>query len=129
MKFSYRFYEGKFLPIIPISLTANGRLIQMRAYVDTGASYSLFHAKVAEILGLDLEKGILYELIVGDGDTLQVYLHSVAISLAGKEFKVMIGFSKNIGVGFNILGRKDIFDKFVICFNEQNKEINFTSAE
>ncbi|MBS3140367.1 hypothetical protein J4479_05165 [Candidatus Woesearchaeota archaeon] len=59
MKFSYRFYEGKFLPIIPISLTENGKLIQMRAYVDTGASYSLFHAKVAEILGLDVEKGIL----------------------------------------------------------------------
>ena len=129
MKFSYRFYEGKFLPIIPISLTENGKLIQMRAYVDTGASYSLFHAKVAEILGLDVEKGILYELVVGDGDILKVYLHSVTISLAGKEFKVTIGFSKNIGVGFNILGRKDIFDKFIICFNEKDKEISFTPRE
>ena len=129
MKFSYRFYEGKFLPIIPISLTENGKLIQMRAYVDTGASYSLFHAKVAEILGLDVEKGILYELVVGDGDILKVYLHSVTISLAGKEFKVTIGFSKNIGVGFNILGRKDIFDKFNICFNDKDKEISFTPLE
>ena len=129
MKFSYRFYEGKFLPIIPISLTENGKLIQMRAYVDTGASYSLFHAKVAEILGLDVEKGILYELVVGDGDILKAYLHSVTISLAGKEFKVTIGFSKNIGVGFNILGRKDIFDKFNICFNDKDKEISFTPLE
>ena len=101
----------------------------MRAYVDTGASYSLFHAKVAEILGLDVEKGILYELVVGDGDILKVYLHSVTISLAGKEFKVTIGFSKNIGVGFNILGRKDIFDKFNICFNDKDKEISFTPLE
>ena len=128
MKFSYRFYEGKFLPIIPISLTENGKLIQMRAYVDTGASYSLFHAKVVEILGLDVE-GILYELVVGDGDILKVYLHSVTVSLVGKEFKVMIGFSKNIGVGFNILGRKDIFDKFNICFNDKDKEISFTPLE
>src|SRR3989344_8378698 len=128
MKFSYRFYEGKFLPIIPISLTENGKLIQMRAYVDPGASYSLFHAKVVEILGLDVE-GILYELVVGDGDILKVYLHSVTVSLVGKEFKVMIGFSKNIGVGFNILGRKDIFDKFNICFNDKDKEISFTPRE
>ena len=125
MKFKYKFFEGKFLPIIIFKLKGKTELVEARAYIDTGASYSLFHADMAEILGLKLEEGIKHEFIVGDGDILKVYLHKVKMSLAGKKFIVTVGFSKEIGVGFNILGRKDIFDKFKICFDERNKEIDF----
>lgn len=64
-------------------------------------------------------------MVVGDGNVLIAYLHKVLVSTAGKEFIATIGFSKGLGVGFYIIGRKGIFDNFVVCFNEKEKQIEF----
>src|SRR3989338_6705270 len=98
MKFGYRFAEGQFLPIISLKLKGKEEWVESAAYVDSGASYSIFHSEIAEILGLVLEEGELREMSVGDGNILKVYLHEVLISLENKEFKAYIGFSKGIGV-------------------------------
>jgi len=37
----------------------------------------------------------------------------------------MIGFSKQLGIGFNIIGRKDVFERFRICFDEKEKVVEF----
>lgn len=114
---------------MPIQLKGRREWLRTRAYVDTGASYSLFPADVAEVLGFNLEEGELHEMVVGDGNTLKVYVHKIMISLAGKEFIASIGFSKGMGVGFYIIGRKDIFEKFVVCFNEKDKFVEFTPLD
>ncbi len=128
MKFEYQFAEGRFLPIVTIKLQGKQGGINSTAYLDTGASYSLFHTDIAEILGIQLEKGELSEMTVGDGDTLKVYLHKLKVQIADKEFFAMIGFSKGIGIGigFNIGGIKDIFDRFIICFHQKEKYVEFT---
>ncbi len=126
MRFDYRFSEGQFLPMIYLKLGGKEEWIESTAYADSGASYSVFHAGIAEILGLDLEEGELREISVGDGNILKVYLHEILISIAGQEFKAYLGFSKGIGVGFNIIGRKSIFEKFLVCFNEKEKYVEFT---
>ena len=125
MIFKYRFFEGQFLPIVPIVLRGKEGWMASRAYVDSGASYCLFHADVAEILGLVLENGHPHEVTVGDGNNLKVYLHKVKVSLAEKEFEAILGFSKGVGIGFNIVGRRDIFDKFIVIFNEKEKWVEF----
>jgi len=53
----------------------------------------------------------------------------VKVSLAGQEFEATIGFSKGLGVGFHILGRKTIFDRFGIYFNEKEKYVEFTPLQ
>lgn len=125
MKFDYRFAEGQFLPIISLKLRGRQEWIESTAYVDSGASYSRFHAEIAEILGLTLENGELREMSVGDGNMLKVYLHEIEILIAEREVKASIGFSKGIGIGFNIIGRKSIFEKFLVCFNEKEKYVEF----
>ena len=122
----YRFHDGKYLPIIDIKLKLYEGWYNTRAYVDSGASYCLFHADVAELLGLNLESGEPSEMTVGDGDSLKVYIHKIKIICAGEEFIASIGFSKEIGIGFNIIERKDIFDKFIVCFHEKGKFLEFT---
>ncbi len=99
MKFEYRFSEGQFLPIVSLKLRGKEEWIESTAYVDSGASYSIFHAEIAEILGLALEEGELREMSVGDGNILKVYLH---------------------------IGRKSIFERFLVCFNEKEKYVEFT---
>ncbi len=126
MRFPYRFYEGRFLPIISFKLQGRESWLEVRAFVDTGASYCLFPADVAEALGLVLEEGELSEMTVGDGNTLKVYLHQMKVALAGKEFMCTIGFSKGLGVGFYIVGTRDIFDQFVVSFNQKEKYVEFT---
>ena len=126
MKFDYLFFEGRFLPIVPLKIKGKDGWIEFKAFIDTGASYCLFHADEAEVLGIELEKGEKDEMIVGDGNALTVYIHHLTISIAGKEFQAKIGFSKGIGVNMDIIGRKDIFNNFVVCFDEQENSVTFT---
>ena len=73
-----------------------------------------------------LKKGEVKKMILGDGNTLTVYIHTLSVSLAGKEFAAPIGFSKGLGINFAIIGRKGIFNHFVVCFDEREKSITFT---
>jgi len=127
VKFPYPAFGGKLLPIVPIRLGSE-EWISVDAYVDSGASYSIFHAWIAEALGLRLEDGEKDYLTVGDGSQIIVYVHPIRVQLAGNEFDARIGFSRRLGIGFNILGRADIFDRFRICFSDKEGVVEFEEA-
>ena len=101
--------------------------IQPEAYVDSGASLSIFsYRKEFEI---DLEKGNLVYVTVGDGGNIPVYIHSMEMEIGKERFSAEIGFSKRLGIGFNIIGRRDNFDVFDICFSDKKKETKFLMGE
>jgi predicted aspartyl protease len=106
--------------MIPIEIKGS-TWVEFYAYVDSGASYSVFHSDIAEILGLNYENGEKTYITVGDGSLITVFKHQVQVRLEGQEFMASIGFSKNLGIGFNILGRESFFDRFVFCFDDKNK--------
>ena len=62
---------------------------------------------------------------MGDGSLITVYLHELEVKIGEKSFKATVGFSKQLGIGFNIIGRKDIFERFKVCFNEKEKVVEF----
>ena len=126
MRFPYVQFRGMFSPIVPIRFRfKNGSWVEFKAYVDSGAGYSIFHAEITEILGLELEEGDKAYVTVGDGSLIPVYSHQIMIQLADEEFEAMVGFSRRLGIGFNIIGRKDIFERFRICFDEKEKVVEF----
>lgn len=126
MRFPYIQFRGKFSPIVPIRFRReDGDWVEFKAYVDSGAGFSIFHADDTEILGLKLEEGEREYVTVGDGSLIPVYSHRVTIQVAEEEFEAMIGFSRRLGIGFNILGRKDVFERFKICFDEREKNVEF----
>jgi len=43
------------------------------------------------------------------------------VCLGEREFPADIGFSKQLGIGFNLLGRRSFFDRFKICFDDGKK--------
>ncbi len=128
MRYQYLQERGKFAPIIPIRLRSKNDWITFDAYVDSGATYSIFKAEIAEILGIELDSGEKLLVTVGDGSLITIYLHKVEIEIGGETFSATIGFSKQLGIGFNILGRKDIFEKFVVCFNDKEKYLELSPA-
>ena len=116
--------RGKLAPIVPIELKGK-EWVKFNAYVDSGAGYSIFHSRIGDILDLNLESGEKIYVTVGDGSQIIVYLHNIFVRIAEQEFKAIIGFSKHLGVGFNIIGQSDIFERFKICFDGKEKVVEF----
>lgn len=126
MEFPYLEIDHReFAPIVPVEI--RGLIwISFEAYIDTGASCSIFHTDRAEVLGLNYRKGKKFYVKVGDGGLIPVYLHVLPVRFSGIEFKAPIGFSKELGVGFNLLGRAGFFEKFRICFNDRYRKVEVT---
>jgi hypothetical protein len=128
MNFPYIFLEGRYLPIVPMELKGE-EWIELHAYVDSGASYSIFHADIANILGINYKKGEKTFMTVGDGAQIPVYRHIIDVRFNEKEFTAKIGFSSKLGIGFDILGREGFFDRFIICFDDRNKILNVLESD
>ena len=116
MKFPYKKLAGRLLPIVPIEVKGK-EWVSYDTHVDSGAGYSIFHSDVAEDLEISLEDGDKVYITVGDGSQIIAYLHKILVRIADQKFKVTIGFSERLGIGFNIIGQEDIFDRFKICFD------------
>ncbi len=127
MRFPYIQERSKFLPIISLQIKSKVKVdwITFDAFVDSGASYSIFKAEIGDILGLEMEKGNKILITVGDGSLIVVYIHRLIIQIGDEVFEAEIGFSKQLGIGFNIIGRKDIFERFKVCFDEKEKVVEF----
>lgn len=125
IRFSYKAYRGVPCPVIRIGMKGPLGWIQAEAYVDSGASISIFSVHEAAGLGLDFRKGKETFVTVGDGNSIPVYVHRVPVQIGSIRFKAAVGFSPRLGVGFNLLGRQDIFTRFDITFSEARNLVTF----
>ena len=113
------------VPIITLAIRYD-RWYPVEAYVDTGATYSVFTTQVAHRMGLDYRTGRRIFVQVGDGGFIPVYLHNLDVQIGNYRLNVPLGFSDKLGVRFNLLGRTGIFSHFVVCFNEREFVVTFS---
>ncbi len=121
--YPYRSIRGVYSPIIPVKMMNDDKIARIYAYVDSGATYSVFIADEAEKLDIDMEAGHERYLITGDGGSLLIYLHEIEIEIGNCEFNALVGFSDRLGIGFNVLGRNDVFGRLIFCFDDRKKEL------
>lgn len=121
--FSYKTYKKTHYPIIPIEITNKRTKIKTNAYVDSGASLSVFSIKEAVRLGLDRRSGRKATITVGDGSFVTIHLHRLSVKIGHSHLKATIGFSPRLSV--NLIGRKDIFEFFDITFSDKDKIVSF----
>jgi len=117
--FRYKSIRGKLAPIITIGMKLKGTWYPIEVYVDSGAAYTLLHAQIAQGMGFDYLAGERVYLQVGDGSFIPVYLHDLELQVRTEQFLAKVGFSEKLGIGFNLLGRAGIFERFRICFQER----------
>ncbi|MBI5399193.1 hypothetical protein HZB07_01055 [Candidatus Saganbacteria bacterium] len=117
-----------FAPVVELQIFGE-EWVSFNLFVDTGASFTIFHSETARLLGINYRKGALVFLTVGDGRQIPVYRHKLKVLFSGQEFKAIIGFSSRLGVGFHLLGREDFFENFRICFNDRDKVLETTFLE
>lgn len=125
VSFPYSLYKGFATPIAPIEIKGKPGWVRIWAYVDSGASYSLFGVEEAERLGINFRKGRESKITVGDGSLIPFYLHVLKVKIGRWEITAPIGFSEKLGVGFNLLGRAGIFTQFDITFSDSRKKVIF----
>lgn len=125
MRFPYQ--DGEPLIIVRLLSSLQKEWIPFVAYVDSGASYSIFHEDVAEVLGIEAEKGNKIQVTVGSGEKIPVFLHKISVQFVGEQFSATIGFSPQLGVEINLIGQKDFFERFRMCFASKHKFLEITS--
>jgi len=123
--FRYKSIRGRLAPIITIGVKIEGLWYPIEAYVDSGAAYTLLRAQVADGIGFDYRAGHQIYLQVGDGSFIPAYLHDLELQVGREQFSTKVGFSDKLGIGFNLLGRTGIFERFKICFQESQGIITF----
>ena len=111
--------QGHYAPIVYLQVWTRNRWLYLQAYVDSGASWSVFHADVAQLLGLKLSRGMRRYVTLGNGSVIPVYLQRIKVRFAGLEFIAPAGFSDALRVGFNLMGRAGFFDRFQMAFNDR----------
>lgn len=121
-EFSYFEKDNQYFPVIEVRLKSPKSEINVKALIDSGASFSVFRPEIAQELGIVLEKGKKVYL-TGIGGRILGYLHELLITLGNKTFRCKIVFSPEFNVSFNLLGRDNFFLPFIISFLEKNKKI------
>jgi hypothetical protein len=123
--FPYIPYQGHPAPIIPIAIQGTSGWTTVWAYVDSGASTTILTIREAGRLGVHAESGQLLYSAVGDGSLIPVYFHRMAVRIGSVELTVAVGFSPRLGIGFNLLGRQDIFHRFDVTFSDTRQRVTF----
>ena len=129
IRFPYSSIGGIWQPIVPIGIKLDSSWQRIDVYVDSGATYSILKARIAERFGFDYRQGNLVNLQVGDGSLIRVYIQNLEVQLGTERFICPIGFSDNLGVPFNVLGKMYIFDRFNVCFHQRERLITFEGEE
>jgi len=116
--FRYKPIRQQLIPVITIGVKIGAIWYPIEVYVDSGSAYTVLHARIADGVGFNYQTVSPIYLQVGDGSFIPVYL-------GAERFIAKVGFSEKLGVGFNLLGRADIFDRFRICFQESQGILTF----
>ncbi|MFB2922526.1 MULTISPECIES: hypothetical protein [Aerosakkonema] len=124
-RFPYQRLNGILQPVVAIGIKLETGWQRVDCYVDSGAAYSVFQAEIADKVGFDYRTGNRINLQVGTGSLMPIYLHDLEVQLGTERFICPVGFSANLGVKFNVLGKMGIFDRFRVCFQEAQAVLTF----
>lgn len=125
LEFEYIPFKGLYVPMIPVKIKGGNLWFERWAFVDSGATYSIFHTKELTGTDIDYKQGKKMMIVVGDGSFIPVNFIKLPLMIGDVEIETTIGFSEHLGVGFNLLGRKDIFERFKVCFSDSRKVVSF----
>lgn len=109
-------------PVIQIDFeTPNGKFYYF-ALIDSGADYCMFHAKIGEMLDLDIKKGKPLIFYGTSGEPQKAYFHKVTFKVGGIDHLCEVGFSYDMEkLPYGLLGQDGFFNKWIVKF-EYHKE-------
>ncbi|MBI5302450.1 MAG: hypothetical protein HY868_09950 [Chloroflexi bacterium] len=129
VRIPYQPLRGFDSPVVSITLFHDRASVIEKAYVDSGALYSIFAANVANELGLNLLAGKRATVMGLDGRRTFIYLHPVGLRIGTMQIRAEVGFAEQFGLGFNLLGRRSVFNQLQFCFNDRDGALTVSRLE
>lgn len=133
MKFNYKRYSNNVLrPVIPITIEVDSNTITYEVLVDSGADLCIFHAEIADLLGIKLTEGTPQEVFGVGGKASIYYLHMITINVGGWKYKIKAGFMPNVSgnvMHYGLVGQRGFFENFIVKFDLQKEEVEIKTRE
>lgn len=124
-RFGYSHFRDAKAPVIPVELWGRGRWHKMWVYVDSGASFTILHTFEARRLGVDLKKCEKFFIVAAGDNRIPVHLAQIRLRIGSVTVRTEVGFCRELGGAFNILGRKDVFERFRVTFSDKDQTVRF----
>lgn len=117
-------------PMLPVHLFNGAQRVNALALVDSGADSSLFNASLAELLGIELERGKHQEFIGIAEARIDVYFHPINLQVAGdaRLIEMNVGFTRSNSVGA-LLGQSDFFEEYQVIFERYKEKFELKPAK
>lgn len=96
--------------VLPVVLRIGSREVGLAASVDTGSSFCMFGAEIAEMLGLSIDRGMRMRFRTANSG-FEAYGHEVEISVLGVSTEAMVYFFADPMIEKNVLGRTGWLDR------------------
>jgi hypothetical protein len=128
-RFDYPAFRDPKAPLIPVEVWGKKRWNKVFVYVDSGASYSVFHVYEARRLGVRLSECDKFFIVAAGDRKIPVYTTRLTMRIDGVRLRVRVGFSRGLGGAFNLLGREDVFKRFRVCLDDRRETVTFTENE
>jgi len=99
---------------IPLTISNGNRVVHVDPIIDTGASSCIFERKHADVLGLDVESGLLCRFRTATG-YFDAYEHTVTLNTLGIEFESPVFFAADPTFTRNFVGRRGWLDRIRVA--------------
>jgi hypothetical protein len=96
--------------VAPVILQIGAQQVRLAASIDTGASFCLFGAEIAEALGLTLDNGVRMRFRTANS-AFEAFGHEVEINVLGIVTNAMVYFFADPAIDRNVLGRIGWLDR------------------
>lgn len=113
-------------PVIQIDFESRNGSFGYFVLIDSGADYCIFHARIGELLGLDIKSGKPLTFYGTSGEPQKAYFHKISFKIGGSSHECDVGFSYDMEkLAYGLLGQFGFFDKWAVKFeyHKENVEI------
>lgn len=119
--YSYRTINDTSYPSCEVEFLVDHTYLLYPAIIDSGADVSLLPQKMGLDFGL---KKTQLRYLGGVGGRTGYYLNYINVKIATKKLTVPVAWMTSDDIPL-LLGRKGVFEKFKICFNEKENKVTF----
>jgi hypothetical protein len=81
MRFPYLRVRSSWQPMIPMGVRLGNQWKRVEAYIDSGATYTIFRPRITSGTDFDYRTANPVSLQVGNGDLIRVHLHELEVQI------------------------------------------------
>lgn len=111
-------------PVMQIDFESQKGNFAYLVLIDSGADYCIFHAIVAEQLGIDVKTGKELIFYGTSGEPQKAYFHKISFKLGGNPHECDVGFSYDMNkLAYGLLGQYGFFNKWIVKFEHRKENV------